>query len=89
MTICKNSLYKLTVPLKLKEKAFKTYSIFSGYGHTAVWLPPYMCDLNPIGLAWAKIKRIVREHNVTAVLSLQKLLQTTNDAIRQVTQEDR
>jgi hypothetical protein len=47
-----------------------------------------MCDLNPTELAWAKIKRKVWEHNVTADLSLQKLLQTAHDAIGQVNQED-
>jgi hypothetical protein len=47
-----------------------------------------MCDLNAIELAWAKIKRIVTEHNVTADLSLKKLLQTAHDAIGQVNQED-
>jgi hypothetical protein len=84
----KDSLYKLTVPLKPKEKAFNIDRILSDYGHTVVRLPPYMCDLNPIELAWAKIKRIVREHNVTADLSLQKLLQTARDAIGQVNQEE-
>jgi transposase len=78
-TMCKDSLYKLIVPLKPKEKAFKIYRILSDYGHTVVQLPPYMCNLNPIELAWAKIKRIVTEHNVTADLSLQKLLQTAHD----------
>jgi hypothetical protein len=85
----KDSLYKLNVvPLKPKEKGFKIDRIFSDYEHTVVRLPPYMCDLNPIELAWAKIKRIVWEHNVTADLSLQKLLQTAHDAIGQVNQED-
>jgi transposase len=79
-TMHKDSLYKLIVPLKPKEKAFKIDRILSDYGHTVVRLPPYMCDLNPIELAWAKIKRIVREHNVTADLSLQKLLQTAPDS---------
>jgi transposase len=31
-----------------------------------------MCGLNPIELAWAKVKKIVRENNVTGDLSLQK-----------------
>jgi hypothetical protein len=84
----KDSLYKLIVPLKPKEKAFKMDRILSDYRHTVVLLPPYTCDLNAIELAWAEIKRIVREHNVTADLSLQKLLQTAHDAIGQVNQED-
>jgi hypothetical protein len=84
-TMCKDSLYTLTVPLNPKDKAFKIDRILSDYGYTVVWLPPYMCYLNPIELEWAKI---VREHNVTADLSLQKLLQTVHDAIGQVNQED-
>jgi hypothetical protein len=47
-----------------------------------------MCDLNPIELARPKIKRIVREYNVTGDLSLQKLLQMTKDAVALVTEED-
>jgi hypothetical protein len=46
----KDSLYKLIVPLKHKEKAFKVDSFFSDCGHTAVWLPSYMCDVNPMNL---------------------------------------
>jgi transposase len=47
-----------------------------------------MCDLNPIELALAKIKRNVRENNVTRDLSLQKLLQVTKDSVALVTKED-
>jgi transposase len=43
--------------------------------------------VNPIELAWAKIKRIVRE-NVTRDLSLQKSLQVTKDVVALVTKED-
>jgi hypothetical protein len=88
VTMCKDSPYRLIVLLKPKKKAFEIDSILSEYGHTAVQLPPYMCNLNPIELTRAIIKRIVREHSVTVDLSLQKLLQMTNDAIGQVTQEN-
>lgn len=84
----KNDLYNQILSLKPKEKVFKIDSILSGHGHSVVRLPPYMCDLNPIELAWAKIKRIVREHNVTADLSLAKLLEVTNEAIQEVTADD-
>jgi hypothetical protein len=47
-----------------------------------------MCEKNPIELAWAKIKRIVRENNVTGDLNLQKLLQVTIDSVALVTEED-
>jgi hypothetical protein len=63
VTMCKSSFY--IVPLKPKEKAFTIDSILSDYNHTVVQLPPYMCDLKPLELEWAKMKRIVREHNVT------------------------
>jgi hypothetical protein len=47
-----------------------------------------MCDLNPIELAWVKIKQIVRGHNLTADLSLAKLLKVTNEAMQEVTADD-
>ncbi|XP_023724109.1 uncharacterized protein LOC111873546 [Cryptotermes secundus] len=52
----KNDLYNQILSLKPKEKAFKIDSILSGHGHSVIRLPPYMSDLNPIELAWAKIK---------------------------------
>jgi hypothetical protein len=83
----KNELYNLILPLKPKEKIYKIDHILKTYGHAVVRQPPYMCDLNPIELAWAKIERIVRENIVTGDLSLQKL-QVTKDTVALVTKED-
>jgi hypothetical protein len=79
---------KLIVPLKPKEKVSKIDSILSDSGNTAVLPPPYTCGLNTTELAWVKMRKVVSEHNVIADLSAQKLLQTTNDAIGHITQED-
>jgi hypothetical protein len=83
----KNELYNLVLPLKSKEKAYKIDRMLETYGHALVRLPPYMCDLNLIELAWAKMKRSVRENNVTGDLSLQKLL-VTEGAVALVIKED-
>jgi hypothetical protein len=41
-----------------------------------------MCNLNQAELGGDKAKRLGREHNVTPHFTLQKLLQTANDANR-------
>ncbi|KAJ4440379.1 hypothetical protein ANN_08520 [Periplaneta americana] len=87
-TIHKNDLYKLILPLKPKEKTYRIDNMLSGSGHVVIRLPPYMCDLNAIELAWSKIKRTVRDTNVTADLSLTKLRETTKNAIQEVTRKD-
>ncbi|KAJ4432283.1 hypothetical protein ANN_20901 [Periplaneta americana] len=87
-TMRKSDLYKLILPLKPKEKTYRIDNMLSGSGHVVIRLPPYMCDLNAIELAWSKIKRIVRDTNVTGDLSLTKLRETTKNAIQEVTRQD-
>lgn len=79
---------KLILPLKPLEKVYKIDAMVADHGHTVIRLPPYMCDLNPTELAWAKIKRPVRENKVTADMNLQKLLQVAEDSLSHVTKDD-
>jgi hypothetical protein len=44
-------------------------------------MSPYMRDVNPKELEWGKIWRIVHEDDVTAYLSLQKLLRVMKDTV--------
>ncbi|CAK1584320.1 unnamed protein product [Parnassius mnemosyne] len=71
-----------------QEKTFKMDQLIRSHGHEVLRLPPYMCDLNPIELAWAKIKRVVREYNVNSDLTLTRLKEVTEMAINQVTEID-
>ena len=38
-------------------------------GHEVLRLPPYHCNLNPIELIWASLKRAARKKNVTPPIS--------------------
>lgn len=88
ITMRKDELFHLVQLHKPIEKSFKIDEFIRSHGHVVVRLPPYMCDLNPIELAWAKVKRIVRHHNVSSDLSLKRLKEVTELAISQVTEED-
>nr|CAH7723878.1 unnamed protein product [Callosobruchus chinensis] len=48
-----------------EQKNYVVDRIIREHGHTPLRTPPYMCELNPIELAWAKLKFIVRSHNIT------------------------
>ncbi|GLH15036.1 Uncharacterized protein GBIM_19437 [Gryllus bimaculatus] len=74
--------------LKPKNKIYKIDELFTSRGHSVIRLPPYMCELNPIEMAWAKIKRLLKERNVNGDISTAKLLDLTNWAITHVTTED-
>ena len=72
-TFRKTTLYELIKAKKRPEKVFKIDMVFEAHGHTVVRLPPYNCDLNPMELAWAKLKRHIRSKNVTGELTMTKL----------------
>lgn len=84
----KFELFDLIHRFKKPEKVYRFDEMLRLHGHTVLRLPPYMCELNAIELAWAKIKRVVREHNVTGNLSLTKLQEVTSNAIASVTPAD-
>ncbi|KAF8784323.1 hypothetical protein HNY73_010017 [Argiope bruennichi] len=55
--------------------------ILKEQGHDVLRLPPYQCDLNPIELIWADVKRYVRERNATADMSFQRLESLASEAM--------
>ncbi|KAG8303225.1 hypothetical protein J6590_016198 [Homalodisca vitripennis] len=58
-------------------------------GHAVLRLPPYMCELNLIELAWAKNKRVVKGNNIRGDLTLTKLEEATREAQSSVSKIDR
>lgn len=54
-------------------------------GATVLFLPPYSPDLNPIELAWSKVKAIVRRLKPRA---LDRLVDACDVALRSITESD-
>jgi hypothetical protein len=71
-----------------KETVYHTDMLCAAHGHTVIRLPPYMCDLNPIELAWREIKDYVRSHNAAGDMSPTTLQELLQEAIKGVTKED-
>ncbi|CAH0720741.1 unnamed protein product, partial [Brenthis ino] len=46
------------------EPVYSVDAILTGLGHKILRLPPYHCDLNPIEMVWASMKRKVAEINI-------------------------
>ncbi|XP_076278399.1 uncharacterized protein LOC143208148 [Lasioglossum baleicum] len=83
----KSRLNEIIQENKSAVRTFKTDELIKLRGHNVLRLPPYMSNLNPMELAWAKIKRIIRENN-TGTLSSAVLKTLTMSAIKSVTIED-
>ncbi|XP_029055242.2 uncharacterized protein C21orf140 homolog [Osmia bicornis bicornis] len=83
----KYQLVELIQRNKSLDKTYKVDELFKRHGHNVLRFPPYMCELNPIELAWAKVKRIIRENN-TSTLTAIELTNLTEKAINDVSTED-
>ena len=57
------------------RKLFQTNDLAQRLGHTVLPSPVAHCELNPIELAWSKVKRYLKEHNQSFKLAdLEKLV---------------
>ena len=84
----KEHLFQIIELHRPREKQYKIDQFLSSKGHTVVRLPPYMCDLNPIELAWAKVKNYIRNCNSHGSLNFTELTEITEQAIMSVTESD-
>jgi transposase len=84
----KFTLFSLVAKIYPKEKVYHIDMLFAAHCHTVIRLPPYMCDLNPIELAWHRIKDYVRSHYTAGDMSLTRLQELVQEAIKGVTKED-
>jgi transposase len=50
----KSELFQLVERHKRPEKTFRIDQVLKFHGYDVLRLPPYMCNLSPIELAWAK-----------------------------------
>ncbi|XP_049797477.1 uncharacterized protein LOC126214874 [Schistocerca nitens] len=83
-----DELYAKVRANKPAEKSFAVNLLAESKSHQVVRSPPYNCDLNAIELAWAKIKRHVREHNISGDLAATNMLNLVDAAFQSVTASD-
>ena len=58
----KRELYQLIKFSNIDHK-YTVYEMAKASGHEVVRLPPYHCKLNPIELAWSRVKRYIKDNN--------------------------
>lgn len=84
----KSELFELISENAPKSKKYCIDELLKCHGHDVIRLPPYHCDMNPIELAWASIKRYVRERNANSELNLKTLTNLTIEAIKNVSSKE-
>ena len=83
----KTELFEIILKNAPASKKYCIYEILKQHGHDVIRLPPHHCDLNPIELAQAAVKRFIRVKNTTSDLNLQTLQTLTIEAIESVKQQ--
>lgn len=84
-TLRKADLFDIVAAHTPAEKVFVIDEMLKANGHQVIRLPPYMCELSPIELAWAQMKRYIRDRNTAGDLSMKRLQELTHEAIASVT----
>jgi transposase len=67
------------------HKAEAVRALLDGSGFTYRYLPPYSPDLNPIEMAWAKVKSLLRK---TAARTVDHLHQALGPVLDAITEQD-
>lgn len=70
------------------EKQYVIDRVIRSYGHTPLRTPPYMCELNPIEMIWAQLKRYIRSRNTTGEFTIKKLGELLQEAIASISPND-
>jgi hypothetical protein len=84
----KATLYTIINSMKPKQKIFRVDKLLESYGHSVVRLPPYMCELCPVVLAWAKLKCHVRSRNTTGDMSMKRTEKLVMEGLDEITAAD-
>lgn len=69
------------------DRSYKIDAIIKSTGHEVLRLPPYHCDLNPIELIWATLKKKVGHRNLSYILN--EVLFHTQDALKEISIDDK
>jgi transposase len=67
------------------HKNARVRECIESHGAELLFLPPYSPDLNPIELAWSKMKALLRK---VAARTYDALLEAVTDALRAITEQD-